>query len=152
MKNQAKFEDRKTVGWREWVALPDLGVPAIKAKIDTGARTAALHAFDIRFFRKKSARKVSFSIHPLQLNNKNEIIVEALVLDFREIRSSSGHTSLRPVVETTLAIAKKEFPIEITLVNRDMMGFRLLLGREALRRQFFVDPQASFLWGLPVSL
>ena len=135
------------LGWREWVVLPDLKVRKIKAKIDTGARTSSLQAFDLRKFRRGRQTWVSFSIHPLQRNTKKEIPVKARVVEERRVKSSNGEWTLRPVIRTTLAIEDRQWPIELTLINRDEMGFRMLLGREATRGRFVVDPGRSFLTG-----
>jgi hypothetical protein len=137
------------VGWREWLALPDLGVRAIKAKLDTGARTSSLHVFDISPFRRGGREWVRFSIHPLQRDTQRTVRTEAPVLEYRRVKSSSGQATLRPVVETTAILMGQEWPIEVTLANRDAMGFRMLLGRQAVRRRFWVDPGRSYYAGRP---
>jgi hypothetical protein len=134
-----------TVGWREWVALPELGVPRIKAKVDTGARSSALHAHDVRFVRKGGRRYVRFKLFPDQKDDRTFVESRALWVEERKVRSSSGVESLRPVVRTVLELGGRHWPIEITLTRRDAMGFRLLLGRTALRGRCLVDPGASFL-------
>ncbi len=139
------------VGWREWVALPDLGIPRIKAKIDTGARSSSLHAYDIRRFRRKGRSMVRFRVHPIQKNTRTTVEAEAELFDQRKVRSSSGQESLRWVIVTELDVGGRRHPIEITLTRRDAMGFRMLLGRQALRRRFMVDPGASFLASSPPS-
>ncbi|MBM3514321.1 MAG: ATP-dependent zinc protease [Alphaproteobacteria bacterium] len=136
---------RKIVGWREWVRLPDLKVKRIKAKLDTGARTSALHAFDVRPFTKYGASYVRFSIHPMQRKAKPEIKSRALVIDRRTVTDTGGRREERPVIRTTLKIGKSSYPIELTLTDRDHMGFRLLIGRQALRRRYLVDPGRSFV-------
>jgi hypothetical protein len=139
-------ESRKTViGWREWIALPELGIAAIKPKIDTGARSSSLHAFNMETFERGGVTWVRFDVHPLQRNSETGSRVEARVLEFRHIRSSSGHQSLRPVIRTAIGLAGKQWTVELTLAARDEMGFRMLLGREAIRGRFLVDPEASFL-------
>ena len=138
-----------TIGWREWVALPELGVKRIKAKIDTGARTSALHAFALERFERDGAPWVRFEIHPKQRAQTPSIDCEAPILEERKVRSSSGHRSLRPVIRTTLSILGEQHPIEITLASRDAMGFRMLLGREALRGRFQIDPGRSYVGGRP---
>ena len=138
---------RARIGWREWVALPDLGVTRIKAKIDTGARSSAIHAFGLEHFRRRGHDIVRFTIHPLQRSNKRVVIAEAEMVDERIVRSSNGVHALRPVIITRLEILGESWPIELTLASRDEMGFRMLLGREALRRRFFVEPGRSFLGG-----
>jgi hypothetical protein len=134
------------VGWREWVRLPDLGVPWIKAKIDTGARTSSLHAFDLD---DDGGRRVRFSIHPWQGSDEDPTQVELDVLDLREVRSSSGHVEERYVVMIDLHLAGRVVPAEVTLSRRDEMGFRMLVGREALAQGFLVDSSASYLGGRP---
>jgi hypothetical protein len=136
---------KKIVGWREWVRLPDLKVKRIKAKLDTGARTSALHAFDVKPFTKYGASYVKFSVHPLQRKAKPEIRCRALVIDRRPVTDTGGRREERPVIRTMLKIGKSRYPIELTLTNRDAMGFRLLIGRQALRRRYLVDPGRSFV-------
>jgi hypothetical protein len=143
--NTAQKSSRITVGWREWVALPELGVPRIKAKIDTGARSSALHAHEVRYVRKGGRRYVRFKVFPDQKDDRTFIEVRAPWVEERTVRSSSGVQSVRPVVRTVLELGGEHWPVEITLTRRDAMGFRLLLGRTALRRRCLVDPGASFL-------
>ena len=135
------------LGWREWARLPDLGVRAIKVKLDTGARTSALHAFGLRRFVRDGAEMVRFEIHPLQRSGASAVVAEALVIDEREVRNSGGVAETRPVVRTTLQIGESRWPIELTLTRRDEMGFRMLLGRQALRGRALVDAGRSFLAG-----
>jgi hypothetical protein len=137
------------VGWREWVALPALGVPHIKAKIDTGARSSALHAFDIEVVRRGAGAYVRFVLHPLQRRTVGSVSAEVPLLGERQIRSSSGHVSRRPVIRTEIEILGERREVELTLVLRDEMGFRMLLGREAIRDGFLVDPGRSYLGGRP---
>lgn len=132
------------IGWREWVALPELGVPRIKAKIDTGARTASLHAFGLESYEKGSAPWVRFAIHPRQRDDALELWVELPVAEYRLVRSSNGHESRRPVIETQVTVGRRAWRTEITLADRDAMGFRMLLGRHSIRRRFVVDPGVSF--------
>jgi len=136
---------KKTVGWREWVSLPALDVPRIKAKIDTGARTSAMHAWDIQPFESDGQQWVSFEVHPFQRNNREILRCAALVVDRRSVRSSSGHKEYRYVISTDMMIGGVLHSVEITLTNRDQMGFRLLLGRTAMRGYYLVDPQRSFI-------
>jgi hypothetical protein len=138
---------RMVVGWREWVALPALGITAIKAKIDTGARSSSLHAFNLQTFERGSETWVRFDVHPLQRDDATVVRAEARVLEFRHVRSSSGHQTLRPVIRTELALGGRKWSVELTLAARDEMGFRMLLGREAMRGRFVVDPARSFLVG-----
>ena len=133
------------IGWRERLALPELGVSSVKAKIDTGARSSALHAFDIEFFDREGVAFVRFRVHPTQKNKKKTITVEAKLLDKRPVRSSSGETETRPVIETMVATKSHQWPIELTLTNRDVMGFRMLLGRQAVRSRFLGDSGLSYL-------
>lgn len=135
---------KPVVGWREWVSLPELGPGRIKVKVDTGARTSALHASEIKYLKNK---RIKFKVHPKQDSSKGTYTAITKFLGKRRVKSSTGESTLRPVIQTTLRIGELEFPIELTLVNRDMMGFRMLLGRQALRDQFVVDPQRSFLIG-----
>ena len=134
-------------GWREWVGLPELGVEAVKAKLDTGAATAALHAFDLESFQRESALWLRFTVHPTQRSTKDSVSCEAPLVDERWVRSSTGGRTYRPVIQTLLNLGGRSWPIEVTLVRRDVMGFRLLLGRQALRRRIIVDPACSFLAG-----
>lgn len=134
-----------TIGWREWVELPDLGVEVIKAKIDTGARTSALHAFDIEIFPEDGVETVYFQVHPLQHRGGISIPAQAPLAGWRQVRSSSGHQEQRPFIEVAVGWLEHRWPIELTLTNRDEMGFRMLLGRRALRRRATIDPGRSFL-------
>ncbi|NLO79883.1 MAG: ATP-dependent zinc protease [Xanthomonadaceae bacterium] len=140
-----KTEPRIWVGWREWVALPELGIDRIKAKIDTGAHTSSIHAIHIRRFREAGRERVAFAVHPLQRRTDLTVACVADVLDERYVTSSSGHRSKRLVVRTLLQIGDQRWPIELTLANRDAMGFRMLLGRTAMKGRLLVDPSASFL-------
>ena len=139
-------EQLPVIGWREQVALPDLGIQQIKAKIDTGARSSALHAFDVEIFKRDGKRMVRFKIHPYQRDTHRTITAEAELLDQRQVRNSGGQTQVRPVIQTTIELNGYTFPIELTLTNRDVMGFRMLLGRQAVRRRFLVDAGQSFLY------
>jgi hypothetical protein len=134
-----------TIGWREWIALPELGVERIKVKVDTGARTSALHAFDIQTYRRRSVTYIRFQIHPLQRAQEPTIQARARVLEFRDVRSSSGHLTQRPVIVTNVQWGTMIWPIELTLTSRDEMGFRMLLGRQAIRQRLLVDSSSSFL-------
>jgi len=136
-----------TIGWREWVALPDLNLPALKAKVDTGARTSALHAFLIEPYTKDGIDMLRFMIHPIQLNDRLEVECHAPVFDYREVTDSGGHREMRYVIQSRLVIGNIEQPIEMTLTNRDTMRFRMLLGRRAMENRFLVDPGASYVNG-----
>ena len=134
-------------GWREWVSLPDLGVDWIKAKIDTGARTSSLHAFDIQEFARDGEAWVRFRVKPWQDSQEDAVVVESPIHDRRAVRSSSGHAQERLVVQLMIRLVDREVMAEVTLSNRDEMGFRMLIGREALRRGYVVDPARAFLGG-----
>ena len=134
------------IGWREWAALPDVGIPWIKAKIDTGARSSSLHAQHIHEFERDGAPWVRFDVRPWQ--GAHELVpVELPVFDRRDVRSSSGHAQSRLVVLLDLVLVGKRVTAEVTLSNRSEMGFRMLIGREALRQGFMIDPARSFLGG-----
>ncbi len=132
------------VGWREWVSLPDLGVERIKVKVDTGARSSAIHAFTPERTRRDGRDLVRFTLHPLQRRSDPLVEVEAELVDVRLVRSSMGHLEKRLVIVTNLSLLGTVWPIELTLARRDHMGFRMLLGREALRDRCLVDPSGSF--------
>ncbi|SDQ17737.1 ATP-dependent zinc protease family protein [Leucobacter chromiiresistens] len=136
-------------GWREWVKLNGIGVPWIKAKIDTGAQTSAMHATDMVEFERSGAPWVRFLVQPWQATDDDAVEVELPVHDRRTVRSSSGHAQLRPVVLMTISLAGREIEAEVTLTDREEMVFRMLIGREALRQGFIVDSNASFLGGRP---
>jgi hypothetical protein len=140
---------RKVIGWREIISLPDLGVPAIKVKVDTGAATSALHATGIRYVEQNDGQTwVSFVIIE-HLQPRKSIRVRAPLVEQRKVTSSMGHASIRPVIRTNIQLGELHWPIEITLVNRDPMGFRMLLGRRALKNRFLVNPTRSFVQSQP---
>lgn len=141
-------QTKTTIGWEEWCSLPDIGLPAVKAKIDTGAKTSALHAYDIELFTKDGNDFVRFKIHPLQKNNKLVHCCEAPLADYRYVTSSNGEREKRYVIQTNLAFDHITVMAELTLTSRHNMAFRMLLGREAMRKaKFLVDPAKSFLLG-----
>lgn len=135
------------MGWREWVTLPELGIPAIKAKIDTGARTSALHAFKIESFTRNKMDYIRFWIHPLRKKHI-ELVCEAPVFEKRIVKDSGGHVEERYVIRTPVSIGGRTWDIEITLTDREDMLFRMLLGRSAINSgNFIIDPKASYLYG-----
>ncbi|WP_292470608.1 ATP-dependent zinc protease [Methanolobus sp.] len=143
-------KDHKLIlGWREWVALPDLGLPAIKAKVDTGARTSALHAFNIQLYKDNGIEMLRFFVHPIQKNHDFYIECTAPVKDRRLVTDSGGHRELRYVIETDIVVANLSYPTELTLTDRDTMRFRMLLGRSAMKNLIVVDPGTSFICSKP---
>lgn len=140
-----------TLGWREWVHLPELGLVDIKAKVDTGARTSALHAFEVRKFDANGCARVEFKMHPNQRDLNTVVTCVADVIDRRTVRDSGGHAEDRWVIETPVRIGDRVWPIEVTLTARDDMLFRMLLGRTALKGRALVDPGRSYLFGRRVA-
>ena len=141
-------DHRPVVGWREWIRLPDLlGGGWIKAKVDTGARTSAIHAWDVHEEARDGAPWVRFQLHPRQHDDTHVVEAAAPLVEQREVRSSNGEVELRPVIETTLVLCVERYPVELTLNNRDQMGFRMLLGRSGLARRALVDPGVSYRLG-----
>ena len=147
--DKRQTSDLPVIGWREWVGLPDLGISAIKAKVDTGARSSSLHASKLEEFERDGVKWIRFHVHPQQRRSGVSVEAEAEVLDFRSVRSSSGKAEMRPVIVTHVALFGITWPIELTLASRDQMGFRMLLGREAFRGRFVVDAGNSFYGGKP---
>ncbi|MDA0311820.1 MAG: ATP-dependent zinc protease [Gemmatimonadetes bacterium] len=141
--------EKPTIGWREWVGLPGLDGTAVKAKVDTGARTSSLHASGVKEFVRDGVNYVRFVIHPHQRRSRPAIPVELPLLARRRVRNSGGQSEVRPVVIITIELMGQQWPIELTLSRRSGMGFRMLLGRQAIRHRFLVDAGRSFLAGRP---
>lgn len=141
--------EKPMLGWREWVALPEFNIPQIKAKIDTGARSSALHAFAIEPYRKGGQRWIMFAIHPVQKQTDVVIECHAPVKDRRLVSDSGGHKQRRYVIETQLVLGHSAINAEITLTNRDSMLFRMLIGRTAINDRFLINAHASYLQGHP---
>lgn len=139
------MDNQITLGWREWVALPELGLKRLKAKVDTGARTSALHAFELHTFDRDGDQWVGFKIHPRQYRTDIEVDCQARVEDQRVVTDSGGHQEVRYVIQTPVRILGEEWPIELTLTARDDMRFRMLLGRTAIKNRAIVDPGRSYL-------
>ena len=137
------------IGWREWVSLPQLGVETLRAKIDTGARTAALHAFGLETFERDGMTFARFAVHPNHRKPGPAVVAEAPILDERSVKNSGGIAEERFVIATRIVIGTHKFNAEVTLSRRDEMGFPMLLGRQTIRRRFLVDPGRSYLIGMP---
>ena len=138
-----------TIGWREWLGLPGLEIPRLKAKIDSGARTSSLHADDVELYRKGGVEYVRFRIRPLRSASSRVLVVEHEVLEHRHIRSSNGQRTLRPVIHTEILFMGQRHFVDLTLADRSKMKFRMLLGREAMRGRFLIDSGVSFRGGRP---
>lgn len=144
MKKKSAIQ-RKIIGWREWVGLPELGIEAIKVKVDSGARTCALHATKIRYLEKHDGETYVSFVVVSQTKPRHTMRVRAPLVEQRVVKSSMGHASLRPVIRTPISLGGEVWSVEITLVNRDPMGFRMLIGRQALKGRFFIHPAKSFI-------
>ncbi len=148
MNNSKQAQQAVTVGWREWLSLPQLGIDRIKAKVDTGARTSAIHAFEVGPYQKDGKTWVRFGLHPNQGETDTVVWCDAEVIDERNVTDSGGHTEKRYVILTEISLGDKTWPIEVTLTNRDNMLFRMLLGRTAMTAgNIVVNPSRSFLAG-----
>ena len=143
----SKTKDSQILGWREWIGFPELGIPQVKAKVDTGARSSCLHAFLVEPFERDGRQWVHFDMHPMQGNSSDVIRCEAPVLERRIIRDSGGHEELRYVIETVITIGDNRLCAEVTLTDRDSMKFRALLGRTAISGHYLVDCSHSYLVG-----
>lgn len=139
--------ERRVLGWREWVALPELGIPAIRAKVDTGARSSALHVEAIEEFRRDDLDWVRFKLDPVSRSRRRARWVEAPLLDRREVTDSGGGVSLRPFIRTDVQIADQRYSIEINLTNRRGMLFPMLLGRTAMLGRWLINPEQSYVLG-----
>lgn len=144
-----KLGELPILGWREWVALPELGIAKLRCKVDTGAKTSTLHAFYVEEFEDNGVLKVRFGLHPDEKNSEIEIHEEAVVFDQREVTDSGGHKEKRYVIKTPVILGTETWDIEVTLTNRDTMSHRMLLGRRAIMDDYLVDSGATHLMGLP---
>jgi hypothetical protein len=142
-----KIQPEAIIGWREWITLPELGIPAVKAKIDTGARTSALHVFNLEEFETDGRQMVRFGIYPMQQRKDITRFCEVPVLERRRVKNSGGHLEKRYVIQTIAVMGTINWSIEITLTNRDPMLFRMLLGRTAVKNKFLINPGRSYLTG-----
>jgi hypothetical protein len=140
-----KYKIKQVIGWREWACLPQLHIDRLKLKIDTGARTSTLHAVNIEPYSSHNVSRVKFKVYPLQRNDKGSVLCRANVLDIRTITDSGGKREHRYIIETHIILGGKIFPIEVSLTDRSSMGFRMLLGRSAIKEKFIVDPHHSYL-------
>ena len=140
-------KNKQIIGCEEWCAFPDLGIPSIKARVDSGAKTSSIHAFNVQKFRRQGETWVSFEVHPLQNNRRTVVRCERPIVDKRVVKSSSGISETRYVILATLKMGDQAWEIELTLANRDSMGYRMLLGREAMSGRMLVDPALSFCQG-----
>ena len=140
-------KNRRILGWREWVSLPCLGIAAIKAKLDTGAKTSALHAWDISLYMVDSRQWIRFRVQPMQGDKVTSVVCEAPLSDRRWVTNSSGARERRYIISTDLQIGTSSWPIELSLANRDAMEFPMIIGRQAMQDRLIVDPRASFRAG-----
>jgi hypothetical protein len=142
-------EHKAIIGWREWVQLPDLGVTEMKVKVDTGADNSSLHAFNLERFERNGTEYVRFEIHPKQRSRKPSIQCEAPLAMEKKVKNPGGRSELRPVIRTRVLVAGLELNALVNLTSRDEMGFRMLLGRRAVRSKFVIDPGRSYLGARP---
>lgn len=148
-KPNKQTQEKAILGWREWVALPGLGITALKCKVDTGARTSALHAFSVEPFEREGQDWVKFGVHPHQNELDTEVWCEALIKDKRIVTDSGGNKTERYFIETELVLGNQRFMIDLSLTSRDTMRFRMLLGRVAMENRFVVDVSQSYCQKLP---
>lgn len=141
------MNSRRIAGWREWVGLMELGVESIKAKLDTGARTSAVHAFDVESYHRDGERRVRFFVHPLQKDDTLVVACDEKVADIRTVSNPGGRREKRFIIRTDLRMGGEVWPIDLSLTDRDEMGFRLLIGRSAMQGRLLVDPDHSFQLG-----
>ena len=141
------MKNKFIVGNAEWCALPELKIPAIRARVDSGAKTSSIHAFNIEHFERDDKAWLRFEVHPLKKDNETVVMCEAELVDRREVKSSNGTTEKRFVVKTPFSINDQTWDIELTLTNRDSMGFRMLLGREAMQDRILIDPATKSIFG-----
>ena len=139
--------DKKIIGNQEWCAFPELGIPAIKARIDSGAKTSSIHAFNISVYRKNDVDWVSFEVHPVQRNDEILIRCDCPIVDKRDVKSSSGTSETRYVISTPISLGDNIWDVELTLSDRDAMGYRMLLGREAMNGRLVIDPSMKCVLG-----
>lgn len=140
-------EAKMIIGSDEWCAFPLLNIPAIKARVDSGAKTSSMHAINIVRFTRNNAHWVRFDVHPLQKNRKITVHCEAPLVEHRVIKSSSGDKENRPVICISLSLGGVTWDAEVTLTNRDSMGYRMLLGREAMNGRILIDPEKECFLG-----
>jgi hypothetical protein len=145
----ASVKPTLVMGWREWIALPELGIRRVKAKVDTGARSSSLHAEGIELVQLRGEIAVRFIVLPLQRSRLKPVSCQAPLYDERYVKSSNGSRELRPVIRTAVAWGGQRWEVDVTLTSRDLMGFRMLLGREAIRRRYLVDTGRSYFGGRP---
>lgn len=140
-----KKYEKIVLGWRENVSIPDLGIKEIKAKVDSGARTSALHVTQLKIITKGSHQYAEFMAHPKQRSSQPEIFNRKKIISFKKVKSSNGKSENRPMIEVEIVLGQQRRSILLSLTNRDLMGFRFLLGREAVKGPYLIDPKASFL-------